>query len=137
MSLIPPNEVTVENLMEWYKLQEDIARLKSAEALLRMKIFKNFFPAPVEGTNTHILPDGYALKGVHKINRKILRPNLVVLEPTFREKNLPLDSLIKYEPELVLKEYRTLTKEQLNLFDQCMEIKDGMPDLKITLPAKR
>lgn len=137
MTQIPEDQVTINDLMQWYKIQEELAKLKVSEMLLRTRCFKHYFPTPEEGTNTAPLSDGYALKGKRTINRKILRPQLTVLEPVFRTAALPLDALIKYEPELVIKEYRTLTKEQLTLFDQCMEIKDGAPALEVVLPKRK
>jgi hypothetical protein len=51
MTPIPENTVTQADMDEWYALQKQLAAVKSAEMLLRMKIFKHYFPAPVEGTN--------------------------------------------------------------------------------------
>ena len=136
MSLVPPNTVTQADLEEWYKATEELTRAKQKEILLRLRIFKHYFPNPVEGTNTFALPDGYEIKGVHKINRTVEPAALEVLKPQFAEALISLDKLIKYEPDLVIKEYRTLTDDQRNLFDQALIVKDGTPDVKIVLPAK-
>lgn len=136
MTEIPPNTVTQKDLEEWYKATEELTRAKAKEILLRMRIFKHYFPAPKEGTNTFVLPDSYELKGVHKINRSVEEAALEVLKPKFVEAKIRVDSLIEYKPDLKIKEYRTLTDEQRTLFDQALIIKDGTPDLKIVLPAK-
>lgn len=142
---IPENEVTLEHLMLWYKMKEDLAKLKSAEALLRARIFKKYFPTPVEGTNDFTLEDGYVLKAKYSIDRKVDEAALTTLTPQIREAGIPLDSLIKYSPELSLRPYRTLQedtsdegKKKLNLFDQCLVIKPaGTQQLEIVLPKKK
>jgi hypothetical protein len=45
-------------------------------------------------------------------------------------------ALVKWKPELVLKNYRELTDEQKLIFNDCLVIKDGSPALEIVLPAK-
>ena len=136
MTEIPPNAVTQKDLEEWYKATEELTKAKAKEILLRLRIFKHYFPNPVEGTNTHALPDGYEIKGTHKINRTVEPAALVVLAPKFTEASIKVDSLIEYKPDLKIREYRTLTDEQRHLFDQALTIKDGTPDVKIVLPAK-
>lgn len=136
MTAIPPDQVTQKDLEDWYKATEELTRAKQREILLRMRIFRHYFPSPAEGTNTFVLPDGYELKGVHKINRSVEPAALEVLKPKFAEAKIRVDSLIKYDPDLVIKEYRTLTEEQVQLFDQCLVVKDGTPDLKIVQPAR-
>jgi len=136
VSEIPPNTVTQKDLEEWYRATEELTKAKQKEIILRMRIFKHYFPNPSEGTNTFALPDGYEIKGVHKINRTVEPAALVVLGPKFEEAKISVSSLIKYEPDLVIKEYRTLTDEQRNLFDQALIIKDGTPDVKIVQPAR-
>jgi hypothetical protein len=135
MAAIPKNQVTGADIQEWYRLKKELGILKSKEALLRQKVFDGLFPNPVEGTNTFPLEpvDGinYALKAVYPINRKIDAALLSVHLPLLRE-TLPVDKLIKYPPDLVLAEYRTLTAEEQKLFDSVMEIKPGMPGLEIS-----
>lgn len=137
MTTIPENTPTQADLEAWYKLQAELTRLKAAEILLRSKIFKGYFPAPVEGTNSHALADGWVLKGVHKINRSVDPGALGAMRPKFTEAGIKADELIKYTPELVIKEYRTLTEEQRKLFDQCLIVKPGSPSLEIVLPAQK
>lgn len=137
MTTIPQNEVTQQDLENWYNLQKELARVKVAEMLLRKKIFDYHFKAPKEGTNTKPLDDGYALKGGYVINRNVD----VALLTNFNEKlmaaGVSIDKLVKYEPKLAVSEYRTLTQEQRQLFDQVLIIKPGSPSLEIVLPKKR
>ncbi len=141
MSLIPPNQVTEADLTAWFNAQAALNKAKAAELLLRLKIFGFYFPNPVEGTNTVELPavggGPYALKATYPITRKVDPALLDVLTPTLRGQNIPVDSLIKRTPELVLSAYRTLTAEEAKLFDQCMDIKPGTPGMKIEEIKKR
>ena len=131
-----PEPVTQKTLEEWYQSQVELARAKANEIVLRMRIFKHYFPDPKEGTNTFALADGYELKGTHKINRSVEEAALEVLKPKFAEAKLPVDSLIEYKPDLRIKAYRELTDDERDLFDQCLIVKDGTPDVKIVQPAK-
>jgi len=137
MTQLPDNPVTINDLMAWYKMHEDLAKLKASEVLLRKKIFGHYFPTPSEGTNTFTLPDGYALKATYKIERKVDEAALTTLAPSFREQHIAVDSLIVRKPELAVREYRKLTTEQTRLFDQCLIVKPSeTPSLEIVLPAK-
>lgn len=145
MSLIPEDALTPNDLFVWYKMQADLATLKRAENLLRMRIFRHLFPIPEEGTNTVELdalpmlsgmaPTGNVIKAVHKMNRDIDIAALTTLTPKFQANNLPLAKLVKYTPELVIKEYRKLTDEERQLFEEALIIKPGSPALEIVLPA--
>lgn len=145
MSAIPEDQLTQNDLFVWYKMQADLATLKRAESLLRTRIFRHLFPIPKEGTNTVQLdtlpmlagmaPTGNVIKAVHKLNRDIDVAALTTLTPRFQEANLPLAKLVKYVPELVIKEYRKLTDEERQLFEQAIIIKPGSPALEIVLPA--
>lgn len=136
MTELPKNTVTQEDLTKWYELKEELARVKASEMLLRQKIFAGYFPAPVEGTNDAPLADGYVLKGKYSITRDVDPGAIGALKDQLLEAGIKADALVQYKPSLVLKEYRTLTKEQQDLFDQCLIVKPGSPALEIVLPKK-
>lgn len=137
MTQIPPNTVTQTDLNEWDALQKQLSALKSAEMLLRMKIFKGLFLNPVEGTNTLPLGDeGWVIKAKYPINRKPDVALLTARAAELRAAGIPLDSVIRTIPELATGEYRKLTEEQRNLLDQVMEVKPGSPALEIVLPKR-
>ena len=137
MSVIPPNEVTQEDLNEWARLQKLLSATKASEMLLRTKIYKGLFKDPVEGTNSVDLAEGWVLKGKRNIDRSIDKGALTTLTEELRQQGIPVDMLIEYKPSLKLAEYRTLTAEQAVLFDQVLVIKDGAPALEIVLPKRR
>ena len=143
MTTIPENTVTQEDLSQWYQLQEQLKKLKAAEMLLRIKIFKGMIKDPKEGTNTVPLAEGWVLKGKHVINRDVDQAALAVntaVDPATHMSRLSangihVEQLIKWKPELITKTYRTLTAEQQQIFDECLIIKEGSPQLEIILPA--
>lgn len=137
MTQIPANAVTQEDLNAWSEMQKQLGALKSAEMLLRTKIFKGLFPNPVEGTNSVPLgTEGWQIKAKYPINRKPDVALLTARAQELREAGIPLDSVIRAVPELATGEYRKLTDEQRHLLDQVMEIKPGSPALEIVLPKR-
>ncbi len=88
--------VTPAELAKWFLLKKQLSEVKTAEMLMRSRIFKFFFPTPEEGTNTHPLKDGTGaeLKAVHSIDRKVDEGEL---EGFYRERSmLNLDGGWKY-----------------------------------------
>jgi hypothetical protein len=137
--------VTAEDLKKWYKLQEELAQVKAAEAMLRSRIAKHFFPKPVEGSaeNKYPLNDGTGaiLQMDHTINRKVLEPELDAYRESLKVEGsnvlkLPLNKLIKWKPELSKSEYNKLTAEERKVCDSFLNIKDGAPQLKIVIPKR-
>jgi hypothetical protein len=128
----------MQDLITWQDIKARIALMKTdvtAEQLLRKKIFAGFFPAPVEGTNTYNLAAGYVLKASYPIDRKVDNNVFLALKATLVIGGIPVDSIVTYEPKLVMSEYRKLTAEQQALMDQCMDVKPGSLSMEIVLPA--
>ena len=136
MVQIPQDTVTQADIDEWYRLQDQLKKIKASEMLLRTKIFKFMFPAPTEGTNSYPLAQGWVAKGKYTINREVDPGALGAYRPKLAEQGINADVLVQYKPSLVLSEYRKLTEEQRQLFDACLIIKPGSPALEIVLPAK-
>lgn len=134
-------EVTPEDLAKWFKLKQQLAKVKSAEALLRSRLFKHYFPAPEEGANTFPINDGTGaeIKGVHTIQRDVDEAELEALrEAMFEEgSNLPqlsIDKLVKWKPSLVKAEYNRLTDDERAVFERALIIKPGSPSMDIKIP---
>ena len=143
MTQVPENEVTQADINKWYELQAQLKSIKASEMLLRTKIYKGLFKDPVEGTNTIPLAGGWVMKAKRVIQRDIDVAALTInsanpeLGPSRLElAGINVASLVKWKPELVLKNYRELTDEQKLIFNDCLVIKDGSPALEIVLPAK-
>lgn len=149
---IPEDVVTPEQLAEWYEVQQELSRLKQKESLMRSRIYKFFFKEPKEGTNKVPLNDGTGaeLKAQRVIDRKVDPGTLDALREAQRVNwgeghqpgtlpNVPklaLDKLVKWKPELSVKDYRELSEEERIYFDQCLIIKDGSPQLEIVIPKR-
>jgi hypothetical protein len=131
---------TIADIARLYTMQEELAKLKSAEAMLRRRIFDHFFPDPTEGSkdNKYPLNDGTGaiLQADYKINRTVLEADLDLLKKDPEAPKLPYNKLIKYEPKLVKAEYNKLTNEERKVFDRALDIKPGMPDVKVVIPKR-
>ena len=123
-------------LQEWYSIQEQLKKLKAREALLRKAIFEHYFPDPKEGTSSTDIGNGWSLKGKHVVNRDIDEAALGVFKNSEKAELVAVDSIVRYKPELKLREYKQLTEEQKHLVDNFLIIKPGMPQLTIVEPKK-
>lgn len=136
---------TVADIAKWYEIQEQLTELKAAEAMLRRRLADHFFPTPTEGSAENKMPlndgTGAILQMDHKINRTVLEPELDAYkaaskEPGSNMPKLPINKLVKYKPELVKAEYNKLTEEERKACDTFLNIKPGMPDLKVVIPKR-
>jgi hypothetical protein len=131
-------EVTIEELILWYNMNEQISKLKGEELKLRNKIYKARFHAPKEGTNSVELQDGALLKATRVINRSVDEAALTTLTPVLRESGkITVEDMFRRKPELIIGAYRKLTDEQRLLLDQVLIIKDGQCQLEIVMPKRK
>lgn len=138
----PKAEITLADVMEWHKLKEELDRVRSAEMLMRKKICAAMFPAPHEGTNRASADAFMAVPGwdfvlAHKIERKIDPAGLSAMDEALTDAMISVDRLVQRKPELVIREYRALTDEQRRIFDACLIIKPGSPQLSLEARAKK
>lgn len=135
---VPANTVTMEMIAKWNDLVEQLAKVKAEEMLLRRGIYGGTFVDPKEGTNKSPLLNGWELNATRVIDRKVDLPVLQAMAVEggpLHQVGIRAADYIDWEPKLKIKEYRTLTAEQRAVFDQCLTIKDGSPQLKLVLPA--
>lgn len=137
MSQIPNNQLTSEELDEWYKMAQQLKKLRASEILLRKAIFGKCFLSPKEGTNNYKLADDFVLKGVYSLERNVDEALLDERLTVMREAGIDTDALFVYKPRLAKSEYNTLTAEQQHLVDQVLIIKPGSPSLEIAKPKKK
>lgn len=135
--------VKPEDLVTWFKMQDELARLKANEALLRSRIFRHYFTDPKEGVNNVELNDGTGavIKGEYKINRSIDVGQMEALKAaqqaeSYNGPKVNFDVLIKLKPELSITEYKKLTAEERLFVDQALIIKPGAPGLEIVIPKR-
>jgi hypothetical protein len=125
-----------KKLEAWFLLRDQLKEIKEAEKALRMEIFNKAFPNPIEGTNKVELGDGYILKATYPINREVDVAVLTAITKQLKDNHIKVDKLVKWEPELMIKGYRTLDEEELAIFDQCLIIKEGSPQMEIVKPKR-
>lgn len=147
----PP--VTQEELVEWFTLKEQLSALKTKEMLMRSRIYKYYFKDPKEGTNNLPLEDGTGavLKAGRVIDRKVdegqlqamMQAQHAAIEANKAGAAMPMDmpvldfgKLVKWKPELSIRDYRALTDNERRFFEQCLIIKDGSPSLEIVIPKR-
>ncbi|QSL98930.1 putative DNA binding protein [Enterobacter phage EC151] len=127
-------KATNEDIMEWLKVKSELAKVKAKEAILRDRIIKTFFTGPKEGTNTHELGNQYKLKYTHKLSREVDEAMLTNLLPALKEKEIDVDQLIERKPSLKIKNWRDLTEEQHQVFDQVITTKPASGSLEFVKP---
>lgn len=125
-----PEEVTLDDLKHWKQLCSKLKIMKEEEMELRKKIAAFYFQDPKIGTNTH-KQDGVVIKFKKSLNISV---DAAVLPAVLKE--LPDDyeqHLVKYKPELMLKNYKTLPADSKAIFDECLIVKDASPSITVEL----
>ncbi len=132
------NEEQEKLVAEWYAAQKQVAEiakpLVAREMLLRRLVLATVFINPKEGTNKEDLPEGWQVKLGYTIDRKVDKARLTTVNEEMRTLGVNPDKLIRWTPELEVKEYRGLTEEQRKVFDQALQIKPGTPTLELVPP---
>lgn len=135
-------------LAEWQKAADALSAAKDYEARLRVVVVELNFPDPKEGTNRNQLPDGRSIKCSvpyrYDLSNKEAKAEKAIDDMTAisQQAGFVADRLIKWEPELSIKEYRLLnpdnpaaqTEEQkriLAILQTILTIKPGSPQIEI------
>lgn len=133
-------EEQMKLLEEWRLAKAEVDSVKpiiAKEQELRKQVFTAFYPAPKEGTNTIDLAEGWRLKGVYKLDRKIDEAALPAVAEQLREMGVNVDTLVKWTPDLKTATYKELTAEQRAVFDQALIIKPGTPTIELVPPKAK
>lgn len=126
-------------LNAWWNAFTEAEAAKAAikrEQELRRQVFEHYFKNPREGTNYVELPDGWRLKGIYKLDRKIDEAALPAVKEQLKEMGVNADPLVEYKPSLKIKLYRELTAEQMRIFDQALIIKPSSPTIELVKPKE-
>lgn len=122
----------------WEQISLLQAQIKEAEMNMRLRLFQGAFANPKEGTNTHNLPDGRAIKGQFKVNRYIDEAALPATLAALREHGVAnTDALVRYKPELAKSEWNSLSDEARLMFSPAIVATPGTPSLEVVIPKKR
>ncbi len=133
-TFIPENTVTTADVGLWYQAKQELGVIQTRERLLRDRIYGHFFQNPKEGVNKAEMPEKWLLNATRVVSRTVDDAAVKLYAAKFEEAGIAVASLIKYKPELVTAEYRKLSDEQRALFDNCLTIKDGSPQLELKPP---
>jgi hypothetical protein len=132
-------------ITEWNSLKESIAVLDDQkkplyerEMELRRLIVAQAFPPGVgkEGTNKFELPHGWELKAVIGLERTVDIAVLDSVTTRLEKIGVSVDNLLRWEPEVKVREMRQLTAEQLKIFEEALTIKPKAPTLELIPPKE-
>jgi len=123
-----------QTIGRWKELAAQLETIKAQEMALRKEVFEAAFTAPIEGSNTYELPEGWKLQATHKLNRSIDAAALPAVLEQLRKKHVDTEKLIRYKPELAVTAYRDLPPPLMHIVDQALTIAPGAPALKLIAP---
>lgn len=111
--------------------------LIAQEQELRKAVMAEFFPTPKEGANNLDMGQGWTLKGIYKIERKVDEAALPAVKEQLRQLGVNADTLIKYKPEVATTIYKTLSEQARLVFDAALTIKPGSPTVELIPPKEK
>lgn len=138
-SVATPDKETLDLIAQWNKIQKEAALLVGTEQALRAQIAQKLFAEHPKGTVRADLPNNYKLKCVKKLNftldsdktKEFMNAAYATNDPA---KKLLADRLVKWKPELSIKEYDDLPEDMVKMISPALTIKPGMPTLEIEAP---
>lgn len=117
---------------------EEAKALIAYEQLLRKHVFDNYFHTFHEGTNALDFSDGSRLRGVVQFRREVNREVLINIGQQLRDMGLPVDSIVRWKPELDTTAYKALPEgPALDLLNSAIVTKPGLPALELYTPKRR
>lgn len=126
-------------ISQWEATKKQLEILRKEEVKLRKQLINEYFPQyqekPVEGAQ-NVQIDKQKLTCTAKYTRKIDTDALTFRWTELVNQGIPMHSLVVNRPTLSLTAYRKLSEEQLNLFDELIETKCGLPTLTIKRSKK-
>jgi hypothetical protein len=121
-------------LGEWRADVAALAKLKADEMAKRLLLTTLTFPSPVEGTQHHVFGNAKTAAKLtlgHVISRTVDPAAIGACIAALRETiGAGADAVVKYKPELAIKEYKALTAEQQAVLAPAITSKPGSPQLK-------
>lgn len=125
-------------IAEWWRVDQHLADVKARELELRKRIFAEAFPSPTEGSANNKLPlsEGWILQGDYKINRSVDEAVVTSLRNMGPNVAALVDSVIRWKPEIRLKEWKALAQEDKILLSDLVVEKPGTPALEVKLPKR-
>lgn len=133
-------------ILEWQEATKELAAAKETEAALRKQVLAMCFDWDYddrEGTQNVELGNGYKLKAVFKLNRRLDNKDdkvdkiLTKIEKSGPEGEFIAERLVKWKPELALSEYKNLPEKFKKLIDEVLTASPGTPGLELVIPKSK
>lgn len=131
----------LQKLAEWQDKKNELARVQEEERQLRAEIialFSNQKDAMAEGTENVPTVQG-TIKIKHSLNYKLGNPDLVdraldEIEKSQEGGNVIAERLVKWEPKLLVSEYRLLNEAQKKMIDKVLTITPSAKSVEFEPP---
>ena len=131
-----------ELILKWNEAQKTLAEAKAIEMELRYEVTATCFPveADFEGTENVDLGEGWKLKSVFKLNRRLANSKgetdkaLTKIEKLGADGEFVAERLVKWKPELSLSEYKKLPNNMRKIIDDVITATPGSPSLSLIEP---
>ena len=125
---------TRQLILKWQRTKAMLDRCKARESDLRDQIVDDVFSERTEGTNSAELGHGYEIKCKQPYSYNVDEDELknVLKEMPRGAKK----KLIKTKVSLIKKGYSALDEEDKEIFDPCLTLTPGKPQLEIVAPKK-
>lgn len=131
----------------WYPKAAELAALAVAEKELRTAISALIHPTgwEVDGTEKYEMPSGWVLEFKKTLNVTIDKAQLPSITEAVGKLEVDpetgevatLEGIITYRPELSLSKYREIRADVKALLDDALEIKPGLPGVKMIPPSTK
>lgn len=125
-------------ILAWARSAEDLARIKAVELERRQELVEKLFADAGEGTTTLDLGNGFVLvceKGVrYKLDPEKTRAAEAALRKLGKVGDLIAKRLLKWKPDISVREYKALEDEHAALFSDALTITQSTPTLKLRPP---
>lgn len=130
------NKEELNLLAQWWEIKDEAKELAARERELRTKLASLFtkHTKKAEGTVTVGLPKDCKLKVVLKQNYNLDESALPSVLETLAEDGVASDDLVAYKPSLKKSAYKSMSKEQKDIFSEALILKPGTPTLEIVVP---
>lgn len=146
MSNLSQEQTTINRdqlLVQWLDSKRALEVAKEREAALRKQIVESagFDLSKLEGTERLELGNGYELKAVKKLTYTLdvakVDSALDKIEATGPAGKLIAERLVKFKPELSVREYKELDPKFKKIIDSVLTVKSGMPTLELIEPKAK
>lgn len=133
-------------ILEWQEAVKALAKAKETESRLRAEVLSSCFSFggdDREGTENVELGNGYKLKAVFKLYRRLNNKDdavdkaLTRIEKSGPEGEFIAGRLVKWKPELSASEYKNLPEKFKRLIDEVMTASPGTPSLELVVPKSK